>query len=69
MLGFIEGEGCFSYRDFSMYFSLVQTGVNRHVLLAIRDYMLGFAPQANISIIDVESQGENKGTLLFKNSR
>lgn len=62
LLGFIEGEGCFSYHSFSMYFSLAQTRVNRHVLVAIRDYLLNYAPgKINVSITDKNpSKGNQK---------
>lgn len=62
LLGFIEGEGCFSYHSFSMYFSLAHTRVNRHVLVSIRDYLLNYAPgKVNISITDKNpSKGNQK---------
>lgn len=45
-----------------MYFSLAQTRVNRHVLVAIRDYLLNYAPgKINVSITDKNpSKGNQK---------
>ena len=53
LLGFIEGEGCFSSHDFSNFFSLAQTEVNRYVLVAIRNYLLKFASNENaVTVVD-----------------
>jgi len=53
LLGFIEGEGCFSSHDFAIFFSLAQTEVNRHVLIAIRNYLLKFASNENaVTVVD-----------------
>ena len=39
-LGFVEGEGCFYAQPQSIIFTLAQTGCNRYVLVAIKDFLL-----------------------------
>jgi hypothetical protein len=68
LLGFIEGEGCFSYHDFSMNFSLPQTMVNRYVLEAIRVYLISYASLVrgiNISITDGKPNKGNQSLIQF----
>ncbi len=50
LLGFIEGEGCFSYHDNGIYFSLNQTIVNRYVLVAIKDFLINYAGKSNLTL-------------------
>ena len=52
LLGFFEGEGCFVVKSNSVFFSLVQTRVNRNVLVEIQNFLLQVDNMATVKVYD-----------------